>query len=449
MNVIDAVVDRKLCVGCGMCAAICPRNRLEMYWNEQGAYNPTELAYASDCPASCSICYDTCPAHSRTKNETEIGRHLYSDIKGIKYKEQTGYYLSSYVGYSDDADHRKNGASGGVATLLLETLLKTGAVDSVIAVGPTADPEKLFEFRICKLPEDVRACSRSAYYPVEISDVIRHILEHEGRYAVIGLPCVCKAIRLAQAWVPRLRRRIHYVLGLTCGHQSSKFFAEYICALTGGNPEAMKKIVFRIKDPNKPASNFGIAIYTISNEKENRVFWNDGVSDIYNSGYFQLPGCFCCDDVFAECADATIMDAWLLEYIRDPEGNSLIIARRPELAELCVNTSHIKPIGIERIIESQKSRIRNKRTKLFGRDTPQMRDLGGRGFIIDRLMKFEKLRIAFKSAQLWDRNLGSFQRAMSLYKWRLEFLILARSIILVPFRIARSVILRLHTSAKR
>ena len=47
-----------------------------------------------------------------------------------------------------------------------------------------------------------------------------------------------------------------------------------------------------------------------------QVLWNDGANIAFNNGYFQLPGCSHCDDIFAECADAVFMDAWLPEYAR-------------------------------------------------------------------------------------------------------------------------------------
>lgn len=369
MNVIQEVVGNGWCIGCGMCAAVCPKNRLEIRWNERGEYNPVEVDGCADCGKNCSLCYQVCPAHGNTKNETEIGREWYGDVKGIQQTDETGYYLSSYVGYSNKNDHRKNGASGGMATWTLESLLKTGAIDAVAAVGRTTDPDKLFEFKICKTVEDIRACSRSAYYSVETSQVIRHILHNDGTYAIIGLPCVCKAIRLAQDKFPKLKQRIKYVLGLTCGHQCSKFFAEYICALGGGNPHELKEFIFRKKDLTQPASN--LAMYFRSGEGKDlvnrQVLWSDGVGFAYVNGYFQLPGCFYCDDIFAECADADFMDAWLPEYSKKPEGHSLVLVRDFRIDEyiqkVIRNDLPIAQLPVEKVIQSQQGVLDRKRRR--------------------------------------------------------------------------------------
>lgn len=389
-TVVENVVEKGWCVGCGMCAAVCPKRRLGIRWNERGEHNPVTVENAGKCGQTCDVCFSVCPAHGRTKNETEIGRELYGDVEGIQYRAETGYYLASYIGYSNVSGHRPNGASGGMATWTLETLLTSGEVDAVIAVGRTTNPDRFFEFRICTTPEDVRQCSRSAYYPVETSQVIRHVLENDGRYAIIGLPCVCKAIRLAQDHFPKLKQRIRYVLGLTCGHTCSRYFAEYLAALGGADPHDLREVIFRIKnDPAQPISN--LAMYFRSGQdqtaKTGTIRWDDGFGFAFVNGYFQVPGCFFCDDVFAECADATFMDAWLPEYAQQPEGMSIALVRSPEIARRFAlapsESARLDPISIEGVVDSQKGAHYLKRSRRYtclrqlakaGKDVPARRD---------------------------------------------------------------------------
>ena len=96
-------------------------------------------------------------------------------------------------------EHRPTSASGGVATWLLETLLSNDIVDHVICVAPTGDPERLFEFKVFSTPNEVRTGAGSAYYPIEMSAAIREVLETPGRYAIVGLPCFIKAVRLQRS----------------------------------------------------------------------------------------------------------------------------------------------------------------------------------------------------------------------------------------------------------
>ena len=434
MNVIQKVVANSWCVGCGICAAVCPKKRLEIHWNERGEYNPVEVAGCLDCSEACSLCYQVCPAHRKLMNETEIGRQWYGAVEDIQHTDETGYFRSSYVGYSKD--HRPIAASGGMATWVLENLLISNAVDAVLAVGRTNNPDKLFEFKVCRTVEELRSCARSSYYPVETSQVIQHILSNDGRYAIIGLPCVCKAIRLAQGKLPKLKKRIKFVLGLTCGHQSSKFFAEYICALGGGNPHELKEIIFRTKDFSQPASNLAINFRSGDgcDEVKKQVLWGDGVNTAYLNGYFQLPGCFNCDDVFAECADACFMDAWLPEYAKDPKGTSLLLVRRLEIDALLVGLPEIQPIDINQIRKSQINVIKRKRLMPFTHNSPLKRNPQKIVFYIDRMVVDQMAKLSTLSGECWKRDIDSFHKEIEKYKKRILNIYSVRKIILLPVK---------------
>lgn len=357
--VISKIVENGLCIGCGMCAAMCPDDVLKMSWNDYGEYNPIE---AAECLKNCGICLKICPFSDDNDNEDVIGKRLFEEVPKIDHNPFTGYYLASYVGYSED--HRTTSASGGVATWTLETLLRKNIVDAVICVAPTGDPDKLFTFQIFDTVEGLRSGSGAAYYPVQMSDVIRHVLDEPRRYAITGLPCFIKAIRLAQARNEKLRKRIVATVGLVCGQLKSKLFTEYIASLTGieGN---VCSVYYRGKDPDQPASNYHYVLRNMDGD-ERRIFWNDGISNAWTNRWFTPMACDCCDDVFSECADVTFMDAWLPEYSKDGQGTSLVIVRAPWAQELIAQGEGIvlKPISIDRVVDSQRGVCLVKRDQL-------------------------------------------------------------------------------------
>lgn len=360
---IDEIVKNDLCTGCGTCAGICPQKVLKIQDNEYGEYIPYEIR---ECNSRCGLCLEVCPSGSN-ENETQIGAKIYENIEGMKYLSETGYYLDSYAGYSNE--FRQNGSSGGMATWLLTKLLKENIVDYVICPIPQKNPDKLFSFEVLSEENSVKTASGSVYYPVEMSEVIRRIQEIPGRYAVTGLPCFIKALRLAARKNRKLRERIVFTVGLVCGQMKSKNYTKYIAALAGSNElDKIQNVYYRGKSPEKPASNYYYQ-FKDENGSQYKIFWNEGVSEAWVNRWFTPNACNYCDDVFAELADIVFMDAWLPEYSRDSRGMNLIITRS-KIAEDLLSSGikngeiSLDKISIEKVIQSQKGVIDAKRKQL-------------------------------------------------------------------------------------
>ena len=360
--VIRDIVENNLCIGCGLCAATCPQHSLEMVWNPYGEYNPVAMR---SCDKECGVCLKTCPFADGNDNEDIIGKSLYGRIPEISHRLETGYFLDCYVGYAPDT--RERGSSGGMATWLFSTLLKKGIVDYVIAVIANDDPDRLFKFTIFSNHEDVINSSGSAYYPVELSGVIREIQKRDGKCAVVGLPCFIKAIRLAAQKNKKLNEKIFVMVGLVCGQLKSKHFTGYISALSKVDG-SLRKVIFRGKSPQKPASNY---YFSSTNTKgvTGKIFWNEGVSDAWLNRWFTPNPCNYCDDIFAECADVTFMDAWLPEYVKHNQGTSIVLVRSQLVREVIFhgmtdNEVNLGPIMIEKVIQSQAGIIEIKRRHL-------------------------------------------------------------------------------------
>lgn len=367
-NVCTNVVPKDLCIGCGVCAGVCPTGTLEMRWSDQGLRIPIDHG---QCSPKCTRCLQVCPFVDSGKTEDEIAEALYGHLPGVGHRSESGYYISTYWGYST-GDTRTNGASGGLATWFLQNALRKGIVDRVVCVRATDDPDHRFAFEVFTSPQEVGKCGKSAYYPVDVQPVIQHILRNEGRYAIIGLPCLIKSLRLAQERVPLLKRRIVLVAGLVCGQTKSKFFSEYLLSTMGLDPRAVTKMDFRAKRPNQPASNFEARAYARGGHQGAHV-WTDGVyGRTWHTGEFTPLPCTLCDDVFAETADVVFMDAWLPEFIKDSQGTNLVIARS-RLAgrhiEEGISSGEIvaQPVDIARVVASQAAVVTHKRGRLANR----------------------------------------------------------------------------------
>ena len=358
------IVENDYCIGCGICAGICPAHVLEMKFNGFGEYQPVEIK--EGCLPKCELCLCGCPFWNQAENEDTLAKAAFGNLPGTKHTNETGYYLESFVGYSNVDGHRTNGASGGMATWLLETLLDEKLVDYIICVTPNQDPLKLFKYSV----EEIRSASRSCYYPVELSEVIDYILHNAGRYAITGLPCFLKGLRLAMRQNKRLRERLVYLIGLTCGQTQSKHFSEYLCALAGGVPASLTEIKFRVKDQNRPASDYGFRFYCKQGETtQGEVYWKSGMAEVWQDAYFTPNACLYCDDVFAETADIVFMDAWLPEYQLNPLGNNIFQVRSDKLLSLIKSGNDLGKISVslidqQKVILSQYGLIKKKQGNL-------------------------------------------------------------------------------------
>lgn len=364
---------KHLCIGCGVCAGVCPAGKIEMVLGEGGSYQA--VSAAQDCSEKCGLCERVCPFSHTEHNEDSIGKSLYAHQPGVGHNSQCGYYLSCQTGYCSDLEQRLNSASGGVATLFLKRLSADAAVDRAVCVTRSPGKAPLFRYSIVDNASDLDSAAKSAYYPVELSDVLREIIRSDARYAIVCLPCVAKAIRLAQMQIPSLRERIVSVLGLVCGHQVSSHFAEYAGELAGAPREAINEVVFRTKDASLPATELGTLVRWTNAEggcSERTVLWSDGVGEAWSCHWFTSEPCFYCDDVFAECADVVFMDAWLPQYTKDYRGTSLVIVRSEDArntlnSALAGGNLCSSDVDLDRVQESQNGVIASKRDRLAHR----------------------------------------------------------------------------------
>jgi coenzyme F420 hydrogenase subunit beta len=365
-SVDDLIVANGFCIGCGVCVGVCPKKNLDVAINSYGEY--IAVKKGAVCPEKCSLCLTVCPFWNQEHDENSLSEKLFSGIDGIQYSEYAGYYLQNYVGYSNVDGHRDNGASGGLATYYLEKLLSHDIVDFVVSVKANQCKDKLFEYAIFNSLEDIRKSSRSCYYPVELSTIVRKIISENGRFAIIGLPCFIKGLRLAALKLPSLKNRIVSMAGLVCGQLQSQLFVNHLCKIKGIDPNDLFQVTFRVKDPCRPAHDFGTLLkYKSSNVEQSEViYWSEGMGEIWTRGYYRPNACNYCDDIFAETADVVFMDAWLPEWSNDHKGNNFVITRSITASGiisngLSNNEITLAPVDYNKIINSQIGVIKRKR----------------------------------------------------------------------------------------
>jgi len=371
MNSVISTTRADLCIGCGICAGICPKRAITMDWDSWGELKPQINV---DKCVECGLCLKTCSPIQDSNDIDSISENLNKNQENIKYETVLGFYLENYVGHVNDESKRMTSASGGIATWVLKTLLEKQLVDYVILVGPGQKGDRLFEFKILKCADDVESCASSVYYPVEISQAIEKILENEKDelYAIIALPCVIQGLRYAQIQYPILKKRIKFLFSMVCGQLQNAFCTEYLSVVSGVEVDQIGSFHYRRKNSSQVAANF-CQVPIKKDGNEGRLHYNlDLPYKLWKKKYFTYHTCDYCDDVFAELADCVFMDAWLPSYSDDWRGHTITVIRNSILLLIIKEGIQNKELYLENImpsqvIESQAGRVNNKRTLIQGR----------------------------------------------------------------------------------
>lgn len=356
-----------------------------------------------------------CPFGS-VANETAIAERLFATLPN---HAALGRYGDLWAGYSH-AD-RANGSSGGIVTFVLKRLLEQGEIDYALVIRPAQSATNrglTYEFSVASTMEDVNQAATSFYHPVTYDKILQVVRDRPGRYAITGVPCFHKALRLLRTVDPVLNERIKYQIGIVCGQLKSTLYLEYLLRRAGvvGKVESA---CFRRKDPNIRADEYFFEAVSANDGKTHRVS-NRAIGVNWGMGLFKPKACDACDDVFAETADIAVMDGWLPQYVQDGRGTSLVLVRDPELSKLLRlakddGAVHLETVSEEDLVTSQLSGIKHRHSGLAYRQSitrswfPEKRIKPSRDFSI--LFKAEqRLRLLLSRfsgrAMVWQVNIS-------------------------------------------
>lgn len=318
----------------GSCAVVDENILMDL--NEYGIYE--EIVSLSEDYDLDPVVEYVSPNLNEEINESEIAKDLYENIQGIQYDERIGYFKSLYAGHVNEGEYRENASSGGMGTWIFKELFEKKLIDGVIHVKENPDKNSpiMFQYDLSRSIDEIKAGSKTKYYPVELSKVLKIVREVPGRYAIVGIPSFIMAVRLLAEKDDTIKDRIKYTVGLICGHQKSSKFAEAIAWQVGIKPGNLKHINFRKKLLDKPANNYGVEVTGVIDGKEVTIVkpTKELLGQNWGQGYFKTKASDFTDDVMNETADITLGDAWLPEYTKDSKGNNVIIVRNPVIDDL-------------------------------------------------------------------------------------------------------------------
>lgn len=323
MGSIQEVYSNGLCTGCGTCASVCPTLAIEMLKDEhKGIYIPN---VNNGLCNQCGLCLEACPGHSVDFKELNL------KIFGKEPQDfLIGNYINCYIGQATDHIIRYNSASGGLVTALLLFALEEGIIDGALITKMNQDMPLEPEVIIARCKEEIISASGSKYCPVPANIRLKNILEEEGKFAVVGLPCHIHGVRKYEMVNEKLQDKIVLHFGLFCASCVTFLGTEYFLQRWGIKKDEVKKINYRGKGwPGK--------IVVLLKNGEERVI-SRGTTEksrfrhiLFSSSFhydFMPPRCLVCPDQACILSDISFGDPWLPELKRTEKvGKSLVISR--------------------------------------------------------------------------------------------------------------------------
>jgi coenzyme F420 hydrogenase subunit beta len=311
----------ELCTRCGSCLGVCPENAIELDERKFPRLIPERCT-------RCGLCAAVCPGA-----EVRFG-DLAEQVFGNRVVDSgfDGQVLQTYVGYSTDERLRSGGAGGGIATALLNHLLRTGAVDGCMVTRMNHERPWEAEPFIATTYEELCESQGSRYAIIPMNTLWRKLRQYPGRVAAAILPCQTHGFRRLQKADPELASRITVVVGLFCGGSLEPVLAQEMLAVRGIRRDDLANFKFR-------GGEWPGQMQAVLKDGQVRPLhysnYKDGAYN-YLTSLYMPERCQTCLDGSNEFADVAVSDAWT----RDEKGeykfkaHSRLLVRTPRGAEL-------------------------------------------------------------------------------------------------------------------
>lgn len=336
---VTTIVRSGLCCGCGTCYSGCINDAISFdYSSKLGMCIP--LIDQTKC-SNCGICIEVCPGY-----EVDFSSIENSVFGKTRSNHSIGVFENCYLGYSLDDSIRFSSSSGGIATeLLCVSLLKLN-IDFAIATDIIVKPQtKEIDVKPILLNnlETLLKAAGSKYAPSPVNILAKHVLAHEGRYILVGLPCHIHGIRKLQSIYPSLKERIVCCIGLFCAKNISLNGTYYLFEQKGVSLKNLQSFKYRGNGfPGGMSLNF-------LNGSSKFISLNDYYKSDFSA--FTITRCLVCCDHSNELADIACGDAWHIVG-KDEIGTSVIISRNSRGCTLLEHALLSKRISLKNINES-------------------------------------------------------------------------------------------------
>ncbi|MBI4495807.1 MAG: Coenzyme F420 hydrogenase/dehydrogenase, beta subunit C-terminal domain [Deltaproteobacteria bacterium] len=315
----EEVVDCGLCQGCGACSGFCPTSVLA-HEGEEG-----EPALRGECHP-CGICYAVCGGKDiplpRLEEET-FGRRR--DLEH-PFEYWIGVYRQCLAGHVRDPELRQRGASGAMASGLINFALEKGQIEAALLTG--MDPERPWRAGAfaATTPAEVSRSQQSKYQTAPTLTLLSDLARRYRRIGLVGLPCQIWPLRkaAAMAGARRIAERVVLRIGIFCAAQYYFKGTEHLIQEWGGVEDIKQVTSLEYRGGDWPGSfRFSTRDGRFLSFPQHEYKYHHLIP------YYQRDRCTMCLDYSADLADISVGDIWTLSEPGEPGWNAVLTRTAP------------------------------------------------------------------------------------------------------------------------
>lgn len=343
------IVKKNDCMGCYACYNICPTKCISMETDEEGFWYPK--VDTSKC-VECGACQRVCPI-----------------INGI---EKTKNKVQAFGVINNESFVRENSSSGGIFSLIAETVLQKEGV----VFGAAFDENYLVSHQEIRTLDELWKIRGSKYLQSRIGDTYeqaKKLLEAGTLVLFSGTPCQIEGLR-------RYLRKEYtnlIAIDIAChGVPSPKIWETYLKERIEESGSKVKSVMFRCKETGW--KHYSVRICFENGKEYCNIFESDPYMLSFLLNYSLRPSCGTCHfKGIHRASDITLADFWGIENILpefdDDKGTSLVLVhslKGRECLEEIKERIRIEDVDINQAILENKAIIETstlaaKREKYF------------------------------------------------------------------------------------
>ena len=317
------IIDKVQCCGCSACVQRCPKGCITMVQDEEGFFYPQ--VDAETC-IDCGLCEKVCP------------------ILTSKLSHEP---LKVFAAKNPDDEIRKESSSGGIFTMLAESVIHEGGV----VFGVRWSKEWNVEHSYTENIEGLKAFRGSKYVQSNINGSYlkaESFLKAGRKVLFSGTPCQIAGLKTF------LRKEYDNLLSVECachGVPSPGLWQKYLSEVTKGR--SVESIYHR--DKRTGWRNYSVVIKFADGSEISELHDNNTWMRAFIKNLTLRPSCHqCAFKSFKSQADITLADLWgdrkLLPNQNEDKGITLVINRSHKASGVLNNVENIKDFTLQDVV---------------------------------------------------------------------------------------------------